>query len=236
MTTMREKPSRTSIAIAISSSILALAVLVGAVFFVDEIRDRVIVLEKEKKDRDGQVAKMNKSLDNFLDPIPPGTIIASVLKPRLFLNGRKDWRLADASRIPEGALLELVKDKKATISDPGYLPDLRGMFLRGQNERRKDGKQDPDERLSGSYQSGATKLPTTPFAGVAAESGGHTHEYTRARGFDSGAGTHARAKPDGPRDETGSSGTHRHAMEITSGGDSETRPANVSVYFYIKIN
>ncbi len=236
MATKGERPSRTSIVIAVSSAILALAVVVGAVHFADDLGDRVSALEKEKKDRDNQVAEIHKTLGNFLDPLPPGTIIASILEPTLFLAGREDWRLADASRIPDGELLDLVTRDQPAISDSSRLPDPRGMFLRGQNAGRADGKQDPDKRLSGSYQSGATKLPMTPFTAVAEDSGGHAHEYVRARGFRSGTGEHARAKPDGPRANTSTSGTHRHAVNVTGGGDTETRPANVSVYFYIKID
>lgn len=171
-----------------------------------------------------------------LDPLPPGTIVASILEPGVFLNGREDWRLADGSRIPEGALLELVKRERPAMSDTVRLPDLRGMFLRGQNEGRTDGKQDPDERLSGSYQSGATKLPTTPFTGEAVESGKHVHIYRRAGGYNAGAGKHARAKPNWEDGETKPSGVHGHVVRLTTGGDIETRPRNVSVYFYIKID
>lgn len=200
-----------------------------------EIEDQKakIFLELERERKEIERVKA------VLEPLPPGTVIASVLEPKLFLSeGREEkWRLADASAIPPGSKYGTLV-ANASIASIDRLPDLRGVFLRGLNTGRKDGREDPDgdNRKAGDYQGVATKRPNKAFTGVTVESGEHSHGFDGARHYDSGAGGHARAKPKGQRRTTHPAGKHRHNVEITRGGDKETRPANVSVYFYIKIN
>ena len=228
-----------SILASIGTIILALAAVIGGAVYVRDLDNRIGNLESEDiaKAREEAVKTIEDAVSDALDPLPPGTIIASLLEPTLFLDGRKDkWHLADASIIPAGKFLAFVKEGKLQLADNTRLPDLRGMFLRGQNHGRDDGKQDPDARRAGSYQSAATSLPTEPFTGVTHESGQHRHEYDAARNFNSGAGDHARAKPSGRTARTAEDGLHTHSVKITAGGDAETRPANVSVYFYIKVD
>ena len=229
----------------VATIILALAAVIGGAVYVRDLDNRISYLESKDiaKARDDALESIRKAESDALDPLPPGTIIASLLEPGVFLNGRtKKWRLADASRIPPGRLLELVKEGTLKLndelmsSDDTRLPDLRGMFLRGQNNGRKDGKQDPDSRRVGSYQSAATSRPTKPFTGAIPESGSHFHIFDAAKLYKSGAGDHVRAQPSGRRGQTEVDGSHTHSVTITGGGDVETRPANVSVYFYIKVD
>jgi hypothetical protein len=35
---------------------------------------------------------------------------------------------------------------------------------------------------------------------------------------------------------TQAAGDHSHTLEVNGGGDQETRPKNVALYFYVKIN
>ena len=199
-------------------------------------------LEKLRNDTGEELEKNRKETEGVkavLEPLPPGTVIASVLEPKLFLSeGREEkWRLADASTIPPGSKYGTLV-ANASIASIDRLPDLRGVFLRGLNIGRTDGKEDPDgnNRKAGDYQGVATKRPNRAFTGVTVESGEHSHGFDGSRHHNSGAGDHARAKPKGQRRTTSPAGKHRHNVEITGGGDKETRPANASVYLYIKIN
>lgn len=164
---------------------------------------------------------------------PIGTIIPSVLPPDIFeKNYGTDWKIADGSRIETST-------GYSKITGSTVLPDLRGVFLRGANLNRIDGRGDPegDARTVGSYQGFATSLPNSKkFTGKTDESGEHNHLFDQAIPYNAGAGDHQRAKPGGGAGTTGNSGKHLHTFEVTGGGDIETRPVNVSVYFYVKVN
>ncbi len=236
-------PSRTVLV----EAIVVAVTIGGGIYYLGGLEERIkgLDVERIRNAQDNALSKIEGASRNFEGPLPPGTIMASVLNPELFLtDGREhQWHLADASSIPPNSkyldiIREMGEGQNVSIeSANGRLPDLRGVFLRGMSAGRRDGNQDPngDDRLAGSYQSGATKLPNAPFTGETLESGEHRHNYRAPRDYRSGAGSHARAKPDGG-DQTEIAGLHTHRVEITSGGDVETRPANISVYFYIKIN
>ena len=222
-----------------------LIAIIGGFYYLGKLDERINSLDI-KKIEDAQrnaLDKIEEAKKGVLDPLPPGTIIASVLKPELFLtNGREQkWRLADASSIPPNCEYSNIlqnMNNDVSIASTDRLPDLRGVFLRGLNAGRNDGKEDPDgdNRLAGTYQSAATGRPNEPFIGSTDTSGVHQHDFNAARDYTSGAGSHARAKPSGHTAQTEVAGEHQHQVTITDGGDNETRPANVSVYFYIKIN
>jgi hypothetical protein len=87
------------------------------------------------------------------------------------------------------------------------------MFLRGMNEGRNDGKQDPDGREAGSYQPQSIEA--------------HRHKIGTA-------GIWPRTWANGG---SGEPKTAYKADGFTDpSGGKETRPKNVAVYFYIKIN
>lgn len=219
----------------IATIILALAAIISGAVYIRDLDNRIGDLESPAvvEARDKALEAIREAASDALDPLPSGTIIASLPEPTLFLDGREDkWHLADASTIPSGKFLELAKSGTLELADNTRLPDLRGMFLRGQNHGRNDGKQDPALRQVGSYQSAATSRPTQPFIGEITESGEHKHEFDAAMHFEAGESGHPRAKPAGRPAETSEVGSHHmHTVEITKGGDAETRPANVSVYF-----
>lgn len=159
--------------------------------------------------------------------IPVGTILPSFLPPNRFsevANGKPyanidyattPWVLADGR--PENADLPascLYRQK----TDQRKLPDLRGMFIRGMNEGRNDGIQDPDTRIVGSYQPDS-------FAT-------HGHTYADSQ-FNP---TRRKVKGSGGT-QVYNVGTYTHPVETTGqNGGAETRPKNIAVYYYIKIN
>ena len=183
---------------------------------------------------------IEKEFQNLkLKALPIGTIIASMLEFEKFQNiSGNAWKPADGRKVS-------AKSKYATLTGNTTLPDLRGMFLRGLNQfdpvkgPRLDKYKDPDgsRRKTGKPQEDATSLPKNkenPFKGNAVSAGDHSHIYFKARREGGRTGSNERASSEGS--STGSSGSHSHTVLITAGGDSETRPVNIAVVYYIKID
>ncbi|EUB95584.1 hypothetical protein PMI07_002072 [Rhizobium sp. CF080] len=171
-------------------------------------------------------------IDRFRrDFAPIGTVVSSVLTPEDFASAigesvgwqinRRTWVLADG-RAVEGT-------KYAIDTKGKSVPDLRGIFLRGI---------DPSSgRVAGSIEDSATALPrSSPFSGVTDAGGEHTHPLGAARStvdrYNAGGTNYWTISA---RD-TGPAGSHFHNVSISAGGDPETRPKNVGIYYYIKIN
>ncbi|MBO6740485.1 MAG: tail fiber protein [Phycisphaerales bacterium] len=114
------------------------------------------------------------------------------------------------------------------------VPDLRGMFIRG-----FDGSGRVDKEVMrefGTSQDWTTGMPENKFA--TKSSGKHSHKFGGTNGNGHGSAAFPGAGDDGAggwddnRGETRSNGTHSH--EVT-GGDKETRPVNVTMYYIIKV-
>jgi microcystin-dependent protein len=127
------------------------------------------------------------------------------------------------------------------------LPDLRGVFLRGQDQVRGQGQGtsvDPDTatRKIGSFQGWSTAQARNVF--VTSASGDHTHamstevagapmwydcagcnNWHAAQGSNWGMGHASHTH------NINNAGTHTHSI---SGGDDETRPSNITVNYLIK--
>ncbi len=171
--------------------------------------------------------------------LPIGTIIASMLQFDKFQNvAGNTWKPTDGRKVSKTS-------KYAKLTGNTTLPDLRGMFLRGLNQfdprmgPRNDKYKDPDgsRRKAGKPQKDATSLPKnkkSPFTGNTASAGDHSHIYFKARSEGAKSGSRSRASSEAST--TGSSGDHTHTVLITAGGDSETRPVNIAVFYYIKID
>jgi hypothetical protein len=181
-----------------------------------------------------------KEVQNLkLNALPIGTIVASMLEFEKFQNvAGNAWKPADGRKISS-------KSKYAILIGNKTLPDLRGMFLRGLNQFdpatgvRLDKYKDPDgsRRKAGTPQEDATSLPKNkknPFKGNALSAGEHSHIYFKARREGGRSGDLGRAASEAST--TGSAGDHTHTVLITAGGDSETRPVNTAVFYYIKID
>lgn len=126
------------------------------------------------------------------------------------------WVLADGRSV--------AGSKYASITGSANIPDLRGVVLRGKNNSRSDGNQNPGgERALGFYESDQMQghfhsAPTTNGVGGQYEvSGGGT-------GYDYGAQS---APTTGPISDN-VNGTPRTGLE--------TRPKNVTVNYFIRIN
>ena len=151
-----------------------------------------------------------------------GTIIASTLtydklciqlNERASFNAKKSTYAPCDGRLVAGSYYSEVTDKTRAL-------DLRGRFLRGLNMFYEDEqagsfdqlKADPDSRSMGDYQADAFKS--------------HTHQYTDRQ---EGAGNQA--------DDGNDVGFSKVETKTTSGtGGEETRPKNIAVYYYMRIN
>lgn len=140
--------------------------------------------------------------------MPIGTIIASFIAPDAsgnYMNGSTVWALADDSN-PYG-------------SYTGPFPDMSGRFLRGMDV---NADVDPDARAVGSLQSDAIKFHRHSLlitSGV-----GNAFPTGLAVAFRGGVG--------------GSTAISTEWEDYTGDGSlfvSETRPANIAVYWYIKV-
>ncbi|MHC4546096.1 MAG: hypothetical protein ACYS9C_18355 [Planctomycetota bacterium] len=166
------------------------------------------------------IAEANDNLNEIIQLkkiayLPIGTILPSMLDPNTF-----------AKAVGDPPVFDPVKSKwaladKREVTDANYgkfigniTPDLRGMFLRGMNVNNG---QDPDQnRIAGHPQQDALQ--------------DHGHE-TDARKHGWGElGKQGYTKQGGE--------APRASVTTVTGANAavETRPKNVAVYFYIKIN
>jgi hypothetical protein len=139
--------------------------------------------------------------------LPVGSVIASYLSPQQMKETYGDeWILADGSEISTKTMLYQLTGKTR-------LPDLRGVFIRGLNVNRNDGKEDPDgqSRDVGDYQDDDFER--------------HQHKIQTAGIWH--------------RSFQGEGGSPRTAFEAGGStgdtGGKETRSRNVALYYYIKI-
>ena len=134
--------------------------------------------------------------------LPIGTVVAT-MTPMDTIN--EIWVLADGRT----ATTEYFQ-----ATGNANVPDLRGMFLRGLNEGRVDGREDPEPdfegnvRIAGSYQADEFK------------SHSHTEDLASGDNADLFSG--------------GSYGGYRIIQTGLTGGN-ESRPRNMAVYWYVKV-
>ena len=143
------------------------------------------------------------------DPIPAqlGDVVASLLDPAKFAVAHgKGWVLADGRPVPNTKYASQVGTS---------VPDLRGVFLRGKNNGRSvnEGNADGDLNL-GSWQAQAFIK--------------HSHSTVQMIGDNN---------IDGVDSTTTQSGDHHNeARDTGEKGGNETRPNNVTVNYFIKVD
>jgi len=156
--------------------------------------------------------------------LPIGTVVSSMLNfdqfsfstknnekspGSIWTSGKSKWSPCDGR--------QLANSKYSRIASRNNAPDLRGVFLRGLNKfdvnetsNPDPSKTNPENKLIGDYQGDDLKS--------------HNHTYLSPLSSDKirGSGGYA---PENP-----TAGTTGNT------GGTETRPKNISIYYYIKIN
>lgn len=193
------------------------AVLVAAITTIGTIYvSRSGITETKQK-----VDALKEQADTLtLSTLPVGSIVPSLLAPGQFAKEAGDpptfdlrqskWTLADdKGRVPGTRYAELTGN--------AAIPDLRGLFLRGKNNGRSDGHQNPQGDLDlGQYQDDQFQ--------------DHTHEFNRSHVL---SGSELYASAAGQNDGTPRAPTN---YIIAGKHGEETRPRNASVNYFIRIN
>lgn len=173
-----------------------------------------------------------KIINLFNKNLPAGSIVASMAKYEDLVNlsGIKGkWIPADGREVPDAYNSEYYKVTKLTS-----VPDLRGMFIRGLNEFERNKIKtgdlcDPDkdindkDRIAGSVQADSLKKHKHNMPKIVFDSGA-VYGLTVAGGNTYGFSWQGHSNT--PIQET----TFQTVVK------EETRPKNVSLYYYIKIN
>ena len=177
--------------------------------------------------------------------IPVGTIVASVLDYTKFLkvnslDAMNNENMSEVLWIPCDGRIE--NKSKYSAYSGGQIPDLRGVFLRGINDYRvtfqsvdfvNDKQKNPENTPAGVFQKDAIQ--------------GHWHDIQGNFDNHDGANPYSNSlqantdNADGP--VTPTLKARKNIGSPTSDGvngepriSTETRPVNVTVYYYIKIN
>jgi hypothetical protein len=136
----------------------------------------------------------------------------------LWTSAKSKWSPADGRPVP--------KSRYETISSQSNVPDLRGLFLRGLNQFDyreqtvvKPERMNPDQLKVGDFQGDAFIE--------------HTHDIANALGP---FGSLTAGSNIGQGDTRTSGELNKNAIKPAGVGNKETRPKNISVYYYIRIN
>ena len=137
-----------------------------------------------------------------------GEVKVSLLEPTDFKEKYGDvWYLMDG-RSSAGTDF-------AALTGLNSIPDARGKFLRMVNAGASGENYDPENRAVGSYQKDLLR------------SHSHNYRYTRF-----GHDMNDRGLPTKSMDNDGK----WHSENTKASGGAETRPKNIGVYYYVKIN
>lgn len=223
----QQEPPEVRVARITSRSAIIVAVISALVSIAAVAKDFVNPPATEKDVKDQVAESLNQRIvkaDGKLvlsSSLPLGTIVTSLLGPGQFSEAVGDpsvfdpassrWVLADARN-------DISRSKYSRITGKLKTPDLRGMFLRGANDGRTDDRKDPDgDREPGQYQPDSVKR--------------HSHDRPKDV-FDSGGRDGSTVGGGG----LGISWTAPFPQTGDYGEAEETRPKNVAVFFYLKIN
>jgi hypothetical protein len=140
------------------------------------------------------------------------------------------WVLADGRSVAGTAY--------ATVTGNATVPDMRGAYLRmaGVNPTNTSW----DGGTLGGWQNDTTRRPRSNFTGTTSTTGSHSHTMKTTSdesksGYVSGGGGSWFPDVSGANSMY-PAGNHSHNVNITGGGDPETRPKSYSVNYFIKVN
>jgi hypothetical protein len=140
------------------------------------------------------------------------------------------WALADGRDVTGSAYAALTGQSK--------IPDLRGAFLRmaGRNNAHTGW----DGGNLNAFNDDTTRRPRSDFTGGTSTTGSHSHTV-RTTADESSRGYITGGAGSWLEDVSGNNamypaGNHSHSVTINGGGDSETKPKNYTVNYFIKIN
>jgi len=142
------------------------------------------------------------------------------------------WVLSDGSAVPGTRYASLVG---------ANIPDLRGEFVRGAD----NGRGVDSGRNKGTAQTDATaKNGMSASSSTSGSTTGGTHEHSSPYGSYTGDVSNTKGAASnnaiGPKLSTTGGGSHTHSLSATTStslsGDAETRPRNVAVNYYIRVN
>lgn len=154
----------------------------------------------------------------IIDTGAVGDVKYSVLPPEKFrsVNG-PNWYLLD-DQVP------LVNSKLASLEfGITALPDARGMFIRGLNDNRSDAYADPFSQENNNRMRKITDIQSDDFKRHNHPINGRFMEAEGGRGFN-GYGLNS------------NSAVGYQTYSTSENGGNETRPKNIALYVYIKIN
>jgi|GEM_PF-1244458 len=204
---------------------------------IPEFQPILLDIERENQNRTSTLIitfkarpeSINESFDPIIqsDGTPIGTVISSPFPyaqfceingyPQFFDKQKSKWAPCDGRSIDSECF-------------PGQTPDLRGVFIRGLNQFLKDKdepkleetRKDPeDDRNPSSFQKdGFSEHAHTEFVTY----------YTGSTGATEGNKSGVCNYPNSPH------GVYSSGVKTSYEGIEETRPKNIALYYYIKIN
>ncbi len=181
-----------------------------------------------------RITAIAKSFGGGNNGVPVGTVIASLLtETQIQNNFGGAWVLADGRTV--------TGSRYAILTGATSVPDLRGLFLRGKNNGRADGKQNPDWDFAlGVYQAdGITNH------GHAVTDPGHLHQLptwnaVAGGGHEVGYGNYGMDWSPYEASASATTGVtigNTSAQGAASGSiAADTRPRNATVNYFIRVN
>lgn len=176
-------------------------------------------------------AKASKSVDS----LPYGTVIYSMLPPKVFIKKNPDWMLMDGgdsvTSLKVYGTVTSAKEMFAasrlhTEGGVEDFPDARGLFIRGMNVGRDKDSGDADGDRDIMVRQ-ADNFKSHDHGG-----GNHGHGFTGSMTLDKWGGNPLV----GGNGDSGQKSVPASGKIITPEGGLETRPRNISLYIYIKVN
>lgn len=199
----------------------------------DAAEETISTLESENLTLSNNLTTLENQVESITN-LPIGTIISSMMEPTEFNTLMGDvWVLADG----RSSTTEYF-----TAFGNANIPDMRGQFLRGMNENRNDSFEDPETREVGSLQIDTlgSHDHTASLSGSTSIAGAHSHSMTfYQNNGNTGSNPYGSLSSSSFSKTTSTSGEHSHTVTVSgtteSTGSTETRPTNITVYWYIKV-